>query len=119
MQTQPLHSSGMRTDEAVQCENYRQSVGRHGSDLQLYLGRTVESGCRNVSVQSHCRCRCIANVFPERCRLFDSMPEHDLGMRQILVDNYSEVYVINRADVVVLRVLYSASDINARLRDDI
>lgn len=59
------------------------------------------------------------NVFPERCRLFDSLPEHDLGMRQILVDNYSVVYVIERADVVVLRVLYSASDVNARLRDDI
>lgn len=59
------------------------------------------------------------NVFPERCRLFDSLPEHDLGMRQILVDNYFVVYVIERADVVVLRVLYSASDVNARLRDDI
>ena len=56
-------------------------------------------------------------VFPERCRVFDSQPEHDLGMRQIPVDNYTAVYVIRGDDVVVLRVLYSASDINARLRE--
>ena len=56
-------------------------------------------------------------VFPERCRLFDSQPEHDLGMRQIPVDNYTAIYVIQGNDVVVLRVLYSASDINARLRE--
>ena len=55
-------------------------------------------------------------VFPERCRLFDSRPEHDLGMRQIAADNYAAVYVIRGDDVVVLRVLYSASDIIARLR---
>ena len=52
-----------------------------------------------------------------RCRLFDSQPEHDLGMRQIPVDNYTAIYVIQDDDVVVLRVLYSASDINARLRE--
>ena len=56
-------------------------------------------------------------MFPERCHLFDSQPEHDMGMRQIPVDNYTAVYVIQGDDVVVLRVLYSASDINARLRE--
>lgn len=55
--------------------------------------------------------------FPERCRVFDSQPEHDLGMRQIPVENYTAIYVIRGDDVVVLRVLYSASDINARLRE--
>ena len=39
-------------------------------------------------------------------------------MRQIPVDNYTAVYVIQGDDVVALRVLYSASDINARLRED-
>lgn len=38
-------------------------------------------------------------------------------MRQIPVDNYAAVYVMQGDDVVVLRVLYSASDINARLRE--
>ena len=56
-------------------------------------------------------------MFPERYRLFDSQLEHELGMRQIPVDNYTVIYVIQGDDVVVLRVLYSASDINARLRE--
>ena len=56
-------------------------------------------------------------MFPERCRVFDSQPEHDLGMRQIPVDNYTAIYVIQGDDVIVLRVLNSASDINARLRE--
>ena len=57
-------------------------------------------------------------MFPERCREFDTRSERDLGMRQIPVDNYTAVYVIQGDDVVALRVLYSASDINARLRED-
>lgn len=56
-------------------------------------------------------------MFPERFLLFDSHPEHELGIRQIPVDNYTAIYVIQDDDVVVLRVLYSASDINARLRE--
>lgn len=57
-------------------------------------------------------------MFPERCQVFDTRSERDLGMRQIPVDNYTAVYVIQGDDVVALRVLYSASDINARLRED-
>ena len=57
-------------------------------------------------------------MFPERCQVFDTRSERDLGMRQIPVDNYTAVYVIQGDDVVALRVLYSASDINARLRVD-
>lgn len=56
--------------------------------------------------------------FPERCPLLDSQPEHDLGMRRLLVDNYSAVYVAGEDTVTVLRVLYSASDILSRLRND-
>ena len=57
---------------------------------------------------------------PKRCRLFDSQPERDMGMRQRLIDNYSIIFVIDdeKSTVTVLRVLYSASDINARLRDN-
>jgi len=33
------------------------------------------------------------------------------------VDNYSAVYVVGEAEVTVLRVLYSSSDISARLRE--
>jgi len=57
---------------------------------------------------------------PKRCRLFDSQPERDMGMRQRLIDNYSIIFVVDdeTCTVTVLRVLYSASDINARLRYD-
>lgn len=57
------------------------------------------------------------STFPERCRLFDSQPERDMGFRMLTIDNYAAVYVIEDSSVTVLRVLYSASDINARLRE--
>ena len=56
-------------------------------------------------------------TFSERCKLFDSEPEHSQGMRQLLVDNYSAVYVVGEAEVTVLRVLYSSSDISPRLHE--
>ena len=56
------------------------------------------------------------SVFPERCRLFASEQERELGMRQLLIDNYSAIYVIENDNVTVLRVLYSSSDISTRLR---
>ena len=57
------------------------------------------------------------NIFPERCKLFDSQPEHNMGLRQLLVDNYSVIYVVEENTVTILRVLYSASDICARLKE--
>lgn len=57
------------------------------------------------------------DFFPERCKLFDSQPEHDMGLRQLLVDKYSAIYVVKEDTVTVLRVLYSASDIISRLRN--
>lgn len=57
------------------------------------------------------------NTFPDRCKLFDSEPERSHGMRQLLVNNYSAVYVVGETEVTVLRVLYSSSDISARLRE--
>ena len=56
-------------------------------------------------------------TFPERCKLFDSEPECSYGMRQLLVDNYSAVYVVGEMEVTVLRVLYSSSDISSRLHE--
>ena len=58
-------------------------------------------------------------MFPERCRLFDTEPERQQGMRQLLVDRYSVLYVIRGDTVVVLRVLYSSSDLAARLRENL
>lgn len=58
------------------------------------------------------------DTFPERCRLFESEPECSHGLRQLLVDNYSAVYVVGDVEVTVLRVLFSSSDISARLRGE-
>lgn len=57
-------------------------------------------------------------TFPYRCRLFDSQPERDKGFRRLLVDKYSVIYTVDDESVTVLRVLYSASDIITRLREN-
>ena len=57
------------------------------------------------------------NEFPERIRVMESEPEHTIGLRQLLVDNFSAFYVIEEDRVIVTRVLYSASDIGKRLLD--
>ncbi|MDE6701603.1 MAG: type II toxin-antitoxin system RelE/ParE family toxin [Acetatifactor sp.] len=51
------------------------------------------------------------NVFPEKVRLMESEPESTMGLRQLVVDNYSAFYVIEGEKVIVTRVLYSACNI--------
>ena len=58
------------------------------------------------------------NVFPERVKLVESEPERIMGLRQLVIDNYSVFYVIEDMDVKVTRVLYSAMDISRRLLED-
>jgi len=57
------------------------------------------------------------NAFPERYRLVDFEPESSAGLRRMLVDNYSVFYVVRGNCVIVTDVLYSASDIEQRLRE--
>ena len=56
------------------------------------------------------------DVFPERFRIMDSEPEHSKGIRRMLVDSYSVFYIIKEDKVIVTDVLYSASDIEERLK---
>lgn len=56
--------------------------------------------------------------FPEKFRLVDFEPERSQGLRRMLVDNYSVFYVFKEEVVAVTRVLYSASDIEKRLKED-
>lgn len=58
------------------------------------------------------------NVFPERVKLVESEPERIMGLRQLVIDNYSVFYVIEDTDVIVTRVLYTAMDISRRLPED-
>ena len=57
-------------------------------------------------------------IFPERYKLFDSDPEREMGLRQLVAGNYSAIYVVADDVVTVLRVLYSSSNIVARLRGE-
>lgn len=56
------------------------------------------------------------DTMPNRFRILDSEPEHSKGIRRMLVDNYSVFYVIMDEKVIVTNVLYSASDIDNRLK---
>lgn len=58
------------------------------------------------------------DMFPERFRILDSEPERQKGIRRMVVDNYSVFYVVMEERVIVTDVLYSASDIEARLRGE-
>lgn len=58
------------------------------------------------------------HVFPERVKLVESEPERNMGLRQLVIDNYSAFYVIEDRDVIVTRVLYSAMDISRRLLEN-
>lgn len=58
------------------------------------------------------------HVFPEKVKLMESKPERIMGLRQLVIDNYSVFYVIADMDVIVTRVLYSAMDISRRLLED-
>ena len=59
------------------------------------------------------------DTFPERFRIMDSEPEKRMELRSMLVDNYSVIYTICVQRVTVTDVLYTASDIEARLRGEI
>ena len=48
----------------------------------------------------------------------DSEPEKRMELRRMLVDNYSVFYTILDERVIVTDVLYTASDIEARLRGE-
>ncbi len=54
--------------------------------------------------------------FPKRYRIMKSEPEKKMELRRMLVDNYSVFYTICEDKVIVTDVLYTASDIEARLR---
>ena len=56
------------------------------------------------------------NAFPQRYRIMDSEPEKQMELRRMIVDNYSVFYTIREDKGIVTDVLYTASDIEARLR---
>lgn len=57
------------------------------------------------------------NTLPGRCKIVDFEPEHSAGLHRMLVGNYSVFYVVRERFVIVTNVLYSASDIEQRLKE--
>lgn len=57
------------------------------------------------------------DMFPKRFKIIESGPERGMELRRMLVDNYSVFYTIREDCVIVTNVLYTATDIEARLRD--
>ena len=55
---------------------------------------------------------------PDRIKLMNSEPERSKGLRALYVDNYTVFFIIKESTVIVVRVLYSASDILARLAEE-
>lgn len=56
------------------------------------------------------------DTFPECFQVMESEPEFSKGIRRMVVDNYSVFYVVQSNRVIVTDVLYSASDIDKRLK---
>ena len=56
------------------------------------------------------------DTFPKRNRIMDSEPEKRMELRRLFVDNYTVFYTIRGYRVIVTDVLYSASDIESRLK---
>lgn len=57
------------------------------------------------------------DTLAERIHIMESVQERRREIRRLLVDNYSVFYVIQEDKVIVTNVLYSASDIERRLRE--
>ena len=56
------------------------------------------------------------DTLAERIRIMEAEPERSKEMRRLLIDNYSVFYVVQGDRVIVTDVLYSASDIENRLK---
>lgn len=56
-------------------------------------------------------------MLPERVKLMETEEERVLGLRRMPVDNFSVFFHIREERVIITNVLYSASDIDKRLRD--
>lgn len=59
----------------------------------------------------------LANM-PSRCALVHFQPERSMGFRQLTVDNYLIVFVLDGDDATVIRILYGASDLAKRMHKE-
>ena len=55
-------------------------------------------------------------MFSQGYRIMDSEPEKQMDLRRMIVNNYFVLYMIRVDKVIITDVLYTALDIEARLR---
>jgi len=58
------------------------------------------------------------DTMPDRIKIMNSEPALSKGLRPLLVDNYTVLFTIEYDTVFIVRVLYSSSDINARIDEE-
>jgi len=58
------------------------------------------------------------DIMPERIKIIDSEPARSKGLRPLLVDNFTVLFTIETDTVYIARVLYSTSDISAKLAEE-
>jgi len=56
-------------------------------------------------------------TMPDRIKIMNSEPALSKGLRPLIVDNYTVLFTIESDTVFIIRVLYSSSDINARIAE--
>ena len=58
------------------------------------------------------------DIFPQKFRILESEPEKQKELRRMPIDNFSIFYVIKNNKVIVTSVLYSASNIQIKLKSN-
>lgn len=111
-----LRSLESSTHEEVQSKDFKSGTSGYGGDLRLYLGEAWFAGNGDKTVRANCRSNRVPECFPERFQIMDIIPKLSKDVRQVIVDHYSAIYTIEADTVTVLRVLYGASDLSAKLQ---
>lgn len=114
----PLTHSGGRCDMERYDVLLTEEARKDMEDIYHYIARQLQSP-ENARRQYDRIADGILtlDLFPARYRVVDFEPEHTAGLRRMLVDHYSVFYVIQENRVIVTDVLYSASDIEQRLKE--
>ena len=58
------------------------------------------------------------DTMPDRIKIMSSEPALSKGLRPLHVDNYTVLFTIESDTVFIVRVLYSSSDISARIAEE-
>lgn len=113
-----LTLSGVRCDMEKYIVRITDEALADMAEIYHYIAKTLKAPDTALSQYDRIADEILTlDEFPERYRVVDFEPEHSAGLRRMLIDNYSVFYVIHGKHIVVTNVLYSASDIEQRLKE--